>query len=159
MRTVISILEEAVATQDWDLVSEAMRMLGYPPVFTEENLTIIDPPKEVFDYVPSHVPPSNKFVEEDFRVTKAAPKVEIRAVGENLFDPKAFAVMEDDSDLYNKVNDQVQRSPRTRPPAVAEVDVFCEDCQKNIKIHPNFKRTPFNCEYKKLGQKCPRSVK
>ena len=38
-----------------------------------------------------------------------------------------------------------------------EVEVFCQDCKKNITIHPQFKRDPYHCELIKLGEKCPNS--
>lgn len=70
----------------------------------------------------------------------------------NLFNPKISPDREKDMD---RINDNVTPTPRTRPAAVYETQVFCHDCQKMIKMHPSLVREPYNCEYIKARKRCP----
>lgn len=171
MKSVLDILEEALVTQNWDLVKQGMELLGYPLRYSSADQFNILPSHEIkfvtegiskggqnIEEMGNRPPPprgSNEY--DDFKVDRQ-PKGDksARVVGVNLFNPTAFASLDEDEG-YDRINDQVPPTPRTRPPAVAEVPVYCEDCNKTVNIHPQFKKVPFHCEYTKLGQKCPRS--
>ncbi|MDC0911118.1 hypothetical protein OAQ45_00925 [Candidatus Marinimicrobia bacterium] len=69
----------------------------------------------------------------------------------NKFDPGLDA---DEEDGYDLINDNVKPVQRKRK-AHKNVKVFCQDCQKNIEVDPQFKKEPYFCDFIKLGQKCP----
>ena len=69
----------------------------------------------------------------------------------NKFDPGLDA---DEEDGYDLINDNVKQVQRKRK-AHKNVKVFCQDCQKNIEVDPQFKKEPYFCDFIKLGQKCP----
>ena len=86
----------------------------------------------------------------DFTMDKKKTKAEKKDFVNN-FDP---GLDTDEEDGYDLINDNVKPVERTRSPH-KNVTVFCQDCQKNIEINPQFKRDPYFCEFIKLGQKCP----
>lgn len=88
----------------------------------------------------------------DFRINK--PKAKSRpavAKRENRFKPDDTFEMPAN---YDKIDDNVKPSPRTREPFV-ETEVFCQDCQKTLKVHPSFAKNPYYCDFIKLGKPCP----
>lgn len=77
--------------------------------------------------------------------------------GPNKFDPKTTV---EESDLaYNRVNDKVTRTPRTRGTVVQNRDVFCKDCSLTVSIpsHSSMNLELGRCEYAAVGKResCP----
>lgn len=107
---------------------------------------------------------------DQFKMVRGTPQAEV-ANGEkraarlepfqppkgNKFDPKA--VKEDRELGYDKINDNVPRIPRTRPPAEQGKTVFCSDCGANVlaPVTSGFCSGFGKCEYAAAGKKdkCP----
>ena len=154
-------LKEGIETNNTDLIEEAYSLL------TDEDINF--PTKTVS--IPIETPPTQIHIPElereihqranvssenvqslemDFTMDKNKTKAEKKDFVNN-FDP---GLDTDEEDGYDLINDNVKPVERTRSPH-KNVTVFCQDCQKNIEINPQFKRDPYFCEFIKLGQKCP----
>ena len=154
-------LKEGIETNNTDLIEEAYSLL------TDEDINF--PTKTVS--IPIETPPTQIHIPElereirqranvssenvqslemDFTMDKNKTKTEKKDFVNN-FDPGLDA---DEEDGYDLINDNVKPVERTRSPH-KNVTVFCQDCQKNIEVNPQFKRDPYFCEFIKLGQKCP----
>jgi hypothetical protein len=155
-------LKEGIETNNTDLIEEAYSLLtdediNFPDV-AEAYQEIETPPTQI------HIPELEKEIrqranvgsenvqslEMDFTMDKKKTKAEKKDFVNN-FDP---GLDTDEEDGYDLINDNVKPVERTRSPH-KNITVFCQDCQKNIEINPQFKRDPYFCEFIKLGQKCP----
>ena len=154
-------LKEGIETNNTKLIEEGYSLL------TDEDINF--PTKTVS--IPIETPPTQIHIPElereirqranvslenvqslemDFTMDKNKTKTKKKDFVNN-FDPGLDA---DEEDGYDLINDNVKPVERTRSPH-KNVTVFCQDCQKNIEINPQFKRDPYFCEFIKLGQKCP----
>ena len=154
-------LKEGIETNNTKLIEEGYSLL------TDEDINF--PTKTVS--IPIETPPTQIHIPElereirqranvslenvqslemDFTMDKNKTKTEKKDFVNN-FDPGLDA---DEEDGYDLINDNVKPVERTRSPH-KNVTVFCQDCQKNIEVNPQFKRDPYFCEFIKLGQKCP----
>ena len=154
-------LKEGIETNNTKLIEEGYSLL------TDEDINF--PTKTVS--IPIETPPTQIHIPElereirqranvssenvqslemDFTMDKNKTKAEKKDFVNN-FDP---GLDTDEEDGYDLINDNVKPVERTRSPH-KNVTVFCQDCQKNIEINPQFKRDPYFCEFIKLGQKCP----
>ena len=154
-------LKEGIETNNTKLIEEGYSLL------TDEDINF--PTKTVS--IPIETPPTQIHIPElereirqranvslenvqslemDFTMDKNKTKAEKKDFVNN-FDPGLDA---DEEDGYDLINDNVKPVERTRSPH-KNVTVFCQDCQKNIEVNPQFKRDPYFCEFIKLGQKCP----
>ena len=154
-------LKEGIETNNTKLIEEGYSLL------TDEDINF--PTKTVS--IPIETPPTQIHIPElereirqranvslenvqslemDFTMDKNKTKTEKKDFVNN-FDP---GLDTDEEDGYDLINDNVKPVERTRSPH-KNVTVFCQDCQKNIEVNPQFKRDPYFCEFIKLGQKCP----
>ena len=154
-------LKEGIETNNTKLIEEGYSLL------TDEDINF--PTKTVS--IPIETPPTQIHIPElereirqranvslenvqslemDFTMDKNKTKTKKKDFVNN-FDPGLDA---DEEDGYDLINDNVKPVERTRSPH-KNVTVFCQDCQKNIEVNPQFKRDPYFCEFIKLGQKCP----
>ena len=154
-------LKEGIETNNTKLIEEGYSLL------TDEDINF--PTKTVS--IPIETPPTQIHIPElereirqranvslenvqslemDFTMDKNKTKAKKKDFVNN-FNPGLDA---DEEDGYDLINDNVKPVERTRSPH-KNVTVFCQDCQKNIEINPQFKRDPYFCEFIKLGQKCP----
>ena len=154
-------LKEGIETNNTDLIEEGYSLL------TDEDINF--PTKTVS--IPIETPPTQIHIPElereirqranvslenvqslemDFTMDKNKTKTKKKDFVNN-FDPGLDA---DEEDGYDLINDNVKPVERTRSPH-KNITVFCQDCQKNIEVNPQFKRDPYFCEFIKLGQKCP----
>jgi len=154
-------LKEGIETNNTDLIEEGYSLLTDEDInFPTKTVSIPieTPPTQI------HIPELEKEIrqranvgsenvqslEMDFTMDKKKTKAEKKDFVNN-FDP---GLDTDEEDGYDLINDNVKPVERTRSPH-KNVTVFCQDCQKNIEINPQFKRDPYFCEFIKLGQKCP----
>ena len=154
-------LKEGIETNNTDLIEEAYSLLTDEDInFPTKTVSIPieTPPTQI------HIPELEKEIrqranvssenvqslEMDFTMDKNKTKAEKKDFVNN-FDP---GLDTDEEDGYDLINDNVKPVERTRSPH-KNVTVFCQDCQKNIEVNPQFKRDPYFCEFIKLGQKCP----
>ena len=154
-------LKEGIETNNTDLIEEAYALLTDEDInFPTKTVSIPieTPPTQI------HIPELEKEIrqranvssenvqslEMDFTMDKNKTKAEKKDFVNN-FDP---GLDTDEEDGYDLINDNVKPVERTRSPH-KNVTVFCQDCQKNIEVDPQFKRDPYFCEFIKLGQKCP----
>ena len=154
-------LKEGIETNNTDLIEEAYALLTDEDInFPTKTVSIPieTPPTQI------HIPELEKEIrqranvssenvqslEMDFTMDKNKTKTEKKDFVNN-FDPGLDA---DEEDGYDLINDNVKPVERTRSPH-KNVTVFCQDCQKNIEVNPQFKRDPYFCEFIKLGQQCP----
>ena len=155
-------LKEGIETNNTALIEEAYALLtdeyiSFPDV-AEAYQEIETPPTQI--HIPelereirqrANVSSENvQSLEMDFTMDKNKTKAEKKDFVNN-FDP---GLDTDEEDGYDLINDTVKPVERTRSPH-KNITVFCQDCQKNIEINPQFKRDPYFCEFIKLGQKCP----
>ena len=154
-------LKEGIETNNTKLIEEGYSLL------TDEDINF--PTKTVS--IPIETPPTQIHIPElereirqranvslenvqslemDFTMDKNKTKTEKKDFVNN-FDP---GLDTDEEDGYDLINDNVKPVERTRSPH-KNITVFCQDCQKNIEVNPQFKRDPYFCEFIKLGQKCP----
>lgn len=154
-------LKEGIETNNTKLIEEGYSLL------TDEDINF--PTKTVS--IPIETPPTQIHIPElereirqranvslenvqslemDFTMDKNKTKTKKKDFVNN-FDP---GLDTDEEDGYDLINDNVKPVERTRSPH-KNVTVFCQDCQKNIEVNPQFKRDPYFCEFIKLGQKCP----
>ena len=144
-------LKKGIETNNTSLIEEGYFLL------TGEKINFLDDPETVEKVsVPTETytpePENVQLLEPDFTMDKHKLQAEKKEFVNN-FDPGLDTEVEEG---YELVNDNVKPVERKRKPH-KNVSVFCQDCQKNIEINPQFKREPYFCDFIKLGQKCPNS--
>ena len=144
-------LKKGIETNNTSLIEEGYFLL------TGEKINFLDDPETVEKVsVPTETytpePENVQLLEPDFTMDKHKLQAEKKEFVNN-FDPGLDTEAEEG---YELVNDNVKPVERKRKPH-KNVSVFCQDCQKNIEINPQFKREPYFCDFIKLGQKCPNS--
>jgi hypothetical protein len=142
-------LKEGIETGNTALIEEGYSLLtgeeiSFPP--KPETVEKVSIPIETYTPEPENV----EILEMDFTMDKNKTNAEKKQFV-NKFDPGLDA---DEEDGYDLINDNVKPVQRKRK-AHKNVKVFCQDCQKNIEVDPQFKKEPYFCDFIKLGQKCP----
>ena len=131
-------LKEGIETNNTKLIEEGYSLL------TDEDINF--PTKTVS--IPIETPPTQIHIPEranvslenvqslemDFTMDKNKTKAEKKDFVNN-FDP---GLDTDEEDGYDLINDNVKPVERTRSPH-KNITVFCQDCQKNIEVNPQFK--------------------
>ena len=142
-------LKKGIETNNTSLIEEGYFLL------TDEKISFRDEPETVEKvstptepYIPE--PENVQLLEPDFTMDKHKLQAEKKEFVNN-FDPGLDTEAEEG---YELVNDNVKPVERKRKPH-KNVSVFCQDCQKNIQVDPQFKKEPYFCDFIKLGQKCP----
>ena len=144
-------LKKGIETNNTSLIEEGYFLLtGEKINFLDEPETVekVSVPTEAYTPEPENV----QLLEPDFTMDKHKLQAKKKEFVNN-FDPGLDTEAEEG---YELVNDNVKPVERKRKPH-KNVSVFCQDCQKNIEINPQFKREPYFCDFIKLGQKCPNS--
>ena len=144
-------LKKGIETNNTSLIEEGYFLLtGEKINFLDEPETVekVSVPTETYTPEPENV----QLLEPDFTMDKHKVQAQKKEFVNN-FDPGLDTEVEEG---YELVNDNVKPVERKRKPH-KNVSVFCQDCQKNIEINPQFKREPYFCDFIKLGQKCPNS--
>ena len=142
-------LKKGIETNNTSLIEEGYFLLtGEKINFLDEPETVekVSAPTETYTPEPENV----QLLEPDFTMDKHKLQAEKKEFVNN-FDPGLDTEAEEG---YELVNDNVKPVERKRKPH-KNVSVFCQDCQKNIEINPQFKREPYFYDFIKLGQKCP----
>ena len=142
-------LKEGIETGNTALIEEGYSLLtGEQISFPTKAETVekISIPIETYTPEPENV----QILEMDFTMDKDKTNAEKKEFV-NKFDP---GLDTDKEDGYDLINDNIKPTERTRKPH-KNVKVFCQDCQKNIEVDPQFKKEPYFCDFIKLGQKCP----
>ena len=142
-------LKKGIETNNTSLIEEGYFLLtGEKINFLDEPETVekVSAPTDAYTPEPENV----QLLEPDFTMDKHKLQAEKKEFVNN-FDPGLDTEVEEG---YELVNDNVKPVERKRKPH-KNVSVFCQDCQKNIEINPQFKREPYFCDFIKLGQKCP----
>lgn len=145
-------LKEGIETSNQSLIEESYILLtgeeiSFPdlsPTLSRESTPI----EETYTPEPENV----QLLDMEFAMNLNKVESEKKEFVNN-FDP---GLDQDKEDGYNTVDDDIKPVERKRKP-YTDVEVFCQDCKKNITIHPQFKRDPYHCELIKLGEKCPNS--
>jgi len=142
-------LKKGIETNNTSLIEEGYFLL------TDEKISFRDEPEtveKVSTPTEAYIPDSEnvQLLEPDFTMDKHKLQAEKKEFVNN-FDPGLDTEAEEG---YELVNDNIKPVERKRKPH-KNVSVFCQDCQKNIEINPQFKREPYFCDFIKLGQKCP----
>ena len=142
-------LKKGIETNNTSLIEEGYFLLtGEKINFLDEPETVekVSTPTETYTPEPENV----QLLEPDFTMDKHKLQAEKKEYVNN-FDPGLDTEAEEG---YELVNDNVKPVERKRKPH-KNVSVFCQDCQKNIQVDPQFKKEPYFCDFIKLGQKCP----
>lgn len=137
-------LKEGIETDSKNLIEESYTLL------TGEEVSF---PDQSSDPAPVSVrpePENVQILDMEFAMDKNKTNAEKKEFV-NKFDPGLDA---DEENGYDLINDNIKPVERKRK-AHKNVKVFCQDCQKNIEVDPQFKREPYFCDFIKLGQKCP----
>lgn len=154
-------LKKCIETNNTSLIEEGYFLLtGEKISFRDEPETVqkVSTPTETYTSEPENVQLFKSIltdgvqIEPDFTMDKHKVQAEKKEFVNN-FDPGLDTEVEEG---YELINDNVKPVERKRKPH-KNVSVFCQDCQKNIEINPQFKREPYFCDFIKLGQKCPNS--
>jgi len=100
--------------------------------------------------------------------TKKKPKSKSKTLdlenrGANLFDPNDYAQSTESDKNYDNVDDTVVASRTKTRPGFKKKNVFCEDCNKNVLVHPNVRLSEqedtkvkvYNCPESKAPGGCP----
>lgn len=96
----------------------------------------------------------DEIFDDDFTMRPQNKDSSTARVFVNEFDPSTTPEnTKSELDEYNKIDDNVTPMKRSRPPHT-KVDVFCQNCQKNILVDPMFKKDPYYCDYVKSGKSC-----
>ena len=144
-------LKKGIETNNTSLIEEGYFLLtGEKINFRDDPETVEKVSVPIETYTPE--PENVQLLEPDFTMDKHKLQAEKKEFVNN-FDPGLDTEAEEG---YELVNDNVKPVERKRKPH-KNVSVFCQDCQKNIEINPQFKREPYFCDFIKLGQKCPNS--
>lgn len=144
-------LKEGIETNNTSLIEEGYFLLTDEKIsfrYDPETVEKVSIPIETYTPEPENV----EILEMDFTMDKNKTNAEKKEFVNN-FDPSLDTEAEEG---YELINDNVKPVERKRKPH-KNVSVFCQDCQKNIEINPQFKREPYFCDFIKLGQKCPNS--
>ncbi len=142
-------LKEGIETGNTALIEEGYSLLtGEEISFPSKPETVEKVSIPIETYTPE--PENVQILEADFTMNKNKTNAEKKEFV-NKFDPGLDVEAEDGYDL---INDNIKPVERTRK-AHKNVKVFCQDCQKDIEVDPQFKREPYFCDFIKLGQKCP----
>ena len=144
-------LKEGIETNNTSLIEEGYFLLTDEKIsfrYDPETVEKVSTPTETYTPEPENV----EILEMDFTMDKNKTNAEKKEFVNN-FDPSLDTEAEEG---YELINDNVKPVERKRKPH-KNVSVFCQDCQKNIEINPQFKREPYFCDFIKLGQKCPNS--
>ena len=142
-------LKKGIETNNTSLIEEGYFLLtGEKISFRDEPETVqkVSTPTDTYTPEPENV----QLLEPDFTMDKDKLQAEKKEFVNN-FDPGLDAEVEEG---YELINDNVKPVERKRKPH-KNVSVFCQDCQKNIEVDPQFKKEPYFCDFIKLGQKCP----
>ena len=142
-------LKKGIETNNTSLIEEGYFLLTDEKIsFRDEAKTVekVSTPTETYTPEPENV----QLLEPDFTMDKHKLQAEKKEFVNN-FDPGLDTEAEEG---YELVNDNVKPVERKRKPH-KNVSVFCQDCQKNIQVDPQFKKEPYFCDFIKLGQKCP----
>jgi hypothetical protein len=142
-------LKKGIETNNTSLIEEGYFLLtGEKINFRDDPETVekVSTPTETYTPEPENV----QLLEPDFTMDKHKLQAEKKEFVNN-FDPGLDTETEEG---YELVNDNVKPVERKRKPH-KNVSVFCQDCQKNIEVDPQFKKEPYFCDFIKLGQKCP----
>ena len=142
-------LKKGIETNNTSLIEEGYFLLtGEKISFRDEPETVqkVSTPTDTYTPEPENV----QLLEPDFTMDKDKLQAEKKEFVNN-FDPGLDAEVEEG---YELINDNVKPVDRKRKPH-KNVSVFCQDCQKNIEVDPQFKKEPYFCDFIKLGQKCP----
>ncbi len=142
-------LKKGIETNNTSLIEEGYFLLtGEKINFRDDPETVekVSTPTETYTPEPENV----QLLEPDFTMDKHKAQAEKKEFVNN-FDPGLDTETEEG---YELVNDNVKPVERKRKPH-KNVSVFCQDCQKNIEVDPQFKKEPYFCDFIKLGQKCP----
>jgi len=148
-------LKEGIETGNNALIEEGYSLLtGEEISFPTKSETVELAPIGVKVSIPIETytpePENVEILEMDFTMDKNKTNAEKKEFV-NKFDPGLDA---DEENGYDLINDNIKPVERKRK-AHKNVKVFCQDCQKNIEVDPQFKREPYFCDFIKLGQKCP----
>jgi len=142
-------LKEGIETGNTALIEEGYSLLtGEEISFPSKPETVEKVSIPIETYTPE--PENVEILEMDFTMDKNKTNAEKKEFV-NKFDPGLDA---DEENGYDLINDNIKPVERKRK-AHKNVKVFCQDCQKNIEVDPQFKREPYFCDFIKLGQKCP----
>ena len=144
-----ALIEEGYSLLTGDEISFPSKSETFRPLVTRELAPIgvkVSIPIETYTPEPENV----EILEMDFTMDKDKTNAKKKEFV-NKFDPGLDA---DEEDGYDLINDNVKPVQRKRK-AHKNVKVFCQDCQKNIEVDPQFKKEPYFCDFIKLGQKCP----
>jgi len=142
-------LKKGIETNNTSLIEEGYFLLTDEKIsFRDEAKTVEKVSTPTDSYIPE--PENVQLLEPDFTMDKHKLQAEKKEFVNN-FDPGLDTEAEEG---YELVNDNIKPVERKRKPH-KNVSVFCQDCQKNIEINPQFKREPYFCDFIKLGQKCP----
>jgi hypothetical protein len=141
-------LKEGIETSNQSLIEESYILLTGEEISFPVVSTASVPIEETYTPEPENV----QLLDMEFAMNLNKVESEKKEFVNN-FDP---GLDEDKEDGYNTVDDDIKPVERKRKP-YTDVEVFCQDCKKNITIHPQFKRDPYHCELIKLGEKCPNS--
>jgi len=142
-------LKEGIETGNTALIEEGYSLLtGEEISFPTKSETVEKVSIPIETYTPE--PENVQILEMDFTMDKDKTNAEKKEFV-NKFDP---GLDTDKEDGYDLINDNIKPTERTRKPH-KNVKVFCQDCQKNIEVDPQFKKEPYFCDFIKLGQKCP----
>lgn len=142
-------LKKGIETNNTSLIEEGYFLLTDEKIsFRDEAKTVEKVSTPTDSYIPE--PENVQLLEPDFTMDKHKLQAEKKEFVNN-FDPGLDTEAEEG---YELVNDNVKPVERKRKPH-KNVSVFCQDCQKNIQVDPQFKKEPYFCDFIKLGQKCP----
>ena len=142
-------LKKGIETNNTSLIEEGYFLLTDEKIsFRDEAKTVEKVSTPTDSYIPE--PENVQLLEPDFTMDKHKLQAEKKEFVNN-FDPGLDTEAEEG---YELVNDNVKPVERKRKPH-KNVSVFCQDCQKDIEVDPQFKKEPYFCDFIKLGQKCP----
>lgn len=176
--SVVNLLYSALETGDWEAVSEVYFILSGErvdipePEPLDESTAMLKSMMDRLEKLERQDPPkkntkrgrprkkaikkTNDQVAENFMMKPERTTNTVKAsTKQNKFEKMMDIDLEDDEDgNYDLVNNNVKPTPRNRE-GFSMKTVFCQDCQKNIEVHPMFAKEPYSCDIVKCGKKCP----
>ena len=87
-------------------------------------------------------PPKKAKRDSDFQVKQTQSRTPV--IGKNKFEDM-LDLHVDRPEGYDKINDNVKRTPRTRK-GFETVDLFCISCNKTFQVNPIFKKNNYVCD-------------
>ena len=87
-------------------------------------------------------PPKKAKQGSDFQTKQAQSRTPV--IGKNKFEDM-LDLHVDRPEGYDKINDNVKRTPRTRK-GFETVDLFCISCNKTFQVNPIFKKNNYVCD-------------